>query len=185
MTAAVSTPATNRWWLVLLQGIAAIILGLLLLASPGAAVATLVVFIGIYWLVDGLFSIIRIFMGGSDLHWGWLLLRGVVGIIAGILVLQHPATATLILPWVLVIILGVQGLIIGVIGLIEAFRGGGWGAGILGALNALFGLILLGNSLVATTMLPWILGILGLVGGIFLIIISFQVRSAEKKAAIV
>ncbi len=60
----------------------------------------------------------------------------------------------------------------GVSGLIEAFKGGGWGGGILDGLNILFGLILALNPILGAAMLPWLLGIFGLVGGIILIILS-------------
>ena len=37
------------WWVVLLQGIAAVILGLFLLAKPGMTMVVVVQLIGIYW----------------------------------------------------------------------------------------------------------------------------------------
>jgi len=84
------------------------------------------------------------------------------------------------LPTVLVIFLGVDGLIIGVVGLIAAFRGGGWAAGILGALSMLFGLLLLGSPFIAALALPWLYGILGLAGGIAAIFAAIRQRGDEK-----
>jgi predicted flap endonuclease-1-like 5' DNA nuclease len=83
----------------------------------------------------------------------------------------------------LIIVLGVEGLIIGVINLIQAFRGGGWGIGVLGALSILFGLILLGNPFLAALGLPIILGIMGIVFGVIAIFGAFRFRNAEKEAA--
>ena len=48
---------------------------------------TIILFIGIYWLVDGIFTIIRIFVRDTDTHWGWLVARGLLGIVAGIVAL--------------------------------------------------------------------------------------------------
>jgi uncharacterized membrane protein HdeD (DUF308 family) len=76
----------------------------------------------------------------------------------------------------LVFVLGIQGIIIGVIGLIQAFQGGGWGAGILGALSILFGLVLMANPLIGAATLPFILGIVGLVGGVIAIIQAFRMK---------
>jgi len=56
------------WWMVLIEGIALGILGLLLLASPGMSTFLLVQFVGIYWLVAGIFKIISIFLDSSG--WG-------------------------------------------------------------------------------------------------------------------
>ena len=41
------------WWLVLIEGIALLILGLLLLANPGMTTIILVQVIGIFWFIDG------------------------------------------------------------------------------------------------------------------------------------
>ena len=165
------------WWLILLEGIALLLLGLLLVTNTGATLVTLVIFIGIYWLIDGIFSIIRIFVG-SDIGWGWLLFRGVIGIIAGLLVVQHPLYASVLLPLTLAIILGIWGILAGVVSLVQAFKGDGVWAGVLGVIYILFGLILLANRVLAAFILPLSLGILGIIGGIILIIQSFRIKSA-------
>lgn len=80
------------------------------------------------------------------------------------------------LPTVMVIFMGISGLFIGVAGLIGAFKGGGWAAGILGALSMLFGLILLGSPFIAALTLPWIYGVLGIVGGFSAIFAALRQR---------
>ena len=162
------------WWLVLLNGIAALILGILLLTSPGSTVLILVQFLGIYWMVGGIFQIIGLFIDSTA--WGWKLFAGVIGILAGISILNHPLISPLILGSTLVIILGIQGIFFGIAGLVAAFKGGGWGAGILSALSIVFGLVLLFNTFLAAASLPWVLGIFGVVGGIAGIIAAFRMR---------
>jgi len=162
------------WWVVLLQGIAAVILGLLLLAKPGMTMVVVVQLIGIYWFVSGLFQIVAIFIDHTQ--WGWKLFSGILGIIAGMIIIKHPLWSPIMLTSVLIIVLGIEGLIIGVINLIQAFKGGGWGVGILGALSILFGLVLLANVLLAAFSVPWFLGVLGIVGGIIAIIYSFRLK---------
>jgi uncharacterized membrane protein HdeD (DUF308 family) len=179
MAVAVSQKGANLWWIILLQGIATLIIGFLLLTAPAITVTTLVFFLGAYWFVDGIFSIIRIFLKDSELHWGWLLVRGILGILAGLYVLRHPLVSAVFLPTTLVIVLAIQGIIMGVIGLIEAFRGGGWGAGLLGVINIIIGIILLGSPmLTAVFALPLVFGIMGIVFGIILIVSSFKLKSA-------
>ena len=130
--------------------------------------------IGIYWFVSGIFQIVAIFIDSSQ--WGWKLFSGVLGIIAGMIIIQHPLWSPIMLTSVLVIVLGIEGLIIGVINLIQAFQGAGWGVGILGALSILFGIVLLANVFVAAISLPWVIGILAIVGGIIAIIYSFRLK---------
>ena len=162
------------WWLVLINGIAALILGILLLTSTGSTVFILVQFLGIYWLISGIFQIIGIFLDSTA--WGWKLFAGILGILAGIVILNHPLISPLVVGTTLVIIMGVQGIIFGIAGLISAFQGAGWGAGILSALSIIFGLVLLFNPVLGAAALPWVLGIFGIVGGIFAIVAAFRLR---------
>ena len=150
------------------------ILGLFLLAKPGMTMVVVVQLVGIYWFVAGIFQIVAIFIDHTQ--WGWKLFSGILGIIAGMIIIKHPLWSPIMLTTVLVIVLGIEGIIIGIINLIQAFKGGGWGVGILGALSILFGLILLANVLLATFSVPWVLGVLGIVGGIIAIIYSFRLK---------
>ena len=129
-------------------------------------------------LIDGIFSIIGILLKNTNTHWGWLLARGILGILAGLVVLNHPLWASILVPTTLVIILGIWGLLMGVISLVQAFQGDGWRAGILGALGIIFGLALIFNPVVGAVTLPWVIGIFGLIGGVMLIFLSFRIRSA-------
>jgi uncharacterized membrane protein HdeD (DUF308 family) len=167
---------TDIWWIFLLQGIAGILLGLMLLTAPGATLVALVTFLGFYWLITGVLSLVRVFVDRS-IPWIWSLLSGIVGILAGVLVLRHPLLATVTVPTVLVIILGVQGLIMGVLELIESFKGGGVGSFILGALNILIGLLLLSRPIAAALAVPLVFGVLLLIQGIAHILWAFRVRA--------
>ena len=162
------------WWLVLLEGIALLILGLLLLANPAKTAVILVQVVGLYWLIGGMFKIISIFLDSA--MWGWKLVAGIIGILAGIVVLNHPLWSPLVVGGTLVIILGIQGIIFGVVGLMQAFKGGGWGAGVLGGVSILFGILFLFNVWAFTFSLPWAIGILALVGGVAAIIGAFKLK---------
>lgn len=162
------------WWLVLLQGIFAIILGLLLLSSPGMTTLVMIQFIGIYWLIAGIFNLVGIFLDHS--MWGWKLFIGILGVIAGLLVIQHPLWSTALIPTTLVIILGVMGLIFGMVGLIAAFQGGGWGVGILSVLSIIIGIALLGSPVMGAIALPFVIGLFALVGGIAAAVQAFRMK---------
>ena len=164
------------WWLVLLEGIAAVIIGIFLLTAPSITLLFLVQVAGFFWLVGGVLRTVSIFVDSS--LWGWKLLGGIIGILAGMVVLQHPLWSTLLVPAVYVIILGIQGLMFGGTSLVVAFRGGGWGAGILGALSIVFGIILLLNPVfIGIAVLPFVLGAFALVGGIAAVVGAFRLRS--------
>jgi len=174
MEAEMEKGASLPWWLVLLEGIAAVIIGGLLLISPAATTVVLIQFLGIYWLVSGIFSVVSIFIDSS--MWGWKLFAGILGVIAGIIIIQNPLWSTFLVPTVLVIVLGIQGIVFGVIYLIMAFKGAGWGAGILGALSVILGGILIFRPFVAALALPWVVGIFALVFGVIAIFQAFKMK---------
>jgi uncharacterized membrane protein HdeD (DUF308 family) len=164
MTVEVGNIRKGPKWLLLIQGVALIILGILLFTTPVKATTLLVVLLGFYWLISGIVNIVWIFFDRTS--WGWKLVMGILGIIAGLLIIQHPLWSTILVPATLIIVMGVWGIIIGIVALIQAFTGGGWGAGILGILSIIFGIILLANPIFAIIGLPFVLGIVAIVGGI-------------------
>ncbi len=170
------------WWLVLLKGLAAIVLGVLLLAAPTATTIAIVEVIGAYWFVTGVLGLVHIFVDRR--HWGWKLIAGVLGIIAGILVIQNPIWSSILLPATLVIVLGVQGILVGLIYLIRAFSGAGWGAGLMGVIDIIFGIVLLGSPIMAALLFPFVMGGLFVVGGLIYAIMSFSLRSAPRRGTV-
>ena len=143
-TTALTPQQSSIWWFFLLQGIAGIILGFLLVTDPGATMLALVTFLGFYWLIMGILALVRIFIDRS-VPWIWSLLTGIIGILAGILVLRHPLLATLTVPTVIVIVLGVEALIMGALEIIGGFTGGGIGSFIMGVIYVIAGLLLPGR----------------------------------------
>jgi uncharacterized membrane protein HdeD (DUF308 family) len=183
---AVTAPAapmgevTFPWWVTLIAGIAMIIVGLLLLAAPGAATAFLVQVLGWYWLIDGILRLVSIFIDSSG--WGWKLCMGILGIILGIAVIQHPLWSAILVPTTLVLVVGFLGTAIGILQLISAFRGAGWGTGILGAFSIMLGLILMFNPLPGVIALPFILGFAALAGGIIAPVVAVGRRAGKPGA---
>jgi uncharacterized membrane protein HdeD (DUF308 family) len=178
-------PAESRqrpWWLTLISGISALIVGSILLWAPQQIkVETylfLVVILGVYWIVEGIFNIIEIFVDRS--MWGWKLFIGIVSILAGAAILAYPVAAAVQLPQIFALVLGIWGMMYGIILLIMAFQGGGWGAGIMGALGIIFGIALMANYYVIGMGLSmlWSAAVFGVIGGIALIFMAFRQKSA-------
>jgi uncharacterized membrane protein HdeD (DUF308 family) len=168
---------SDIWWLFLLEGIAAVLFGVLLLTAPGSTLVALAVLLGFYWLAMGVLELVRVFVDRS-VPWIWSLLIGILGIVAGLLVLNHPLFAAVVLPTTLVLYLGILGLVVGALGIIGAFTGGGIGSFVFGVINLLIGLLLVSSPVAAALAVPFVFGVLLLIEGIALIIWSFSVRSA-------
>lgn len=178
-------PHFYPWWLILIEGIAAILIGIALFVVPVQAALGIGFFIGLYWVLTGIIALVSLFWDRS--HWGWKLFWGIISVMAGWYVLGNLIAGTVFLAWIWVLILGLQGLIVGVIELVQAFKGAGWGRGILGALS-----VIIGGWLVWATMaqparvvfaVPWVIGIFAVIGGIAAIVFSFQARKMEAAAA--
>jgi len=178
MTATTLETKQTPWWLILLGGIVSIVLGILLLTVPVKTVVALVFVLGFYWIISGIFTLVGMFIDHTA--WGWKLFTGILSIIAGIVVLRYPLISAVTIPQIIVLLLGIQGLVVGVVMLIMAFKGGGWGSGILGVLSIIFGLILVANfsSLASAAALVWVAAIFLIIGGIVQIFQSFRQKSA-------
>jgi uncharacterized membrane protein HdeD (DUF308 family) len=61
--------------------------------------------------------------------------------------------------------------------IIRGFKGGGVGAFILGVINALIGLLLLGSPTSAALAVPFVFAMLLLIEGVGLLIWAFRVRT--------
>jgi len=181
MTTALDTQTKQRpWWLTLITGISAIIVGGILLwgglVNKVETYMLLVTFLGVWWLVQGIFDIVGIFIDHS--MWGWKLFMGFISIAAGTYILSYPVVSALALPKIFVLVMGIWGLMYGIILLIMAFSGGGWGAGILGVLGIIFGIALTVNYTAPGMGLAmlWTAAVFGVIGGIALIVQAFRQR---------
>ena len=174
-------PELFPWWLVLIQGIVTLILGLFFLYRPYGTLFVLVTFLGAYWFVSGLIGLISLF--GDRTNLGLKLLYAILGIIAGIAILAYPFYSTFMVPFIFIIMIGVWGLVMGFLGLFGAFKGGGWGAAIIGILLILFGLLVLANPYVSVAAVPFFMGIIGVFAGICAIIGSLFLRSGTPAKA--
>ena len=183
-SAVTAQPRQRPWWLTLISGILATLIGAILLWSPlktqANAYLFLVTFLGIWWMIQGIFDIIAIFIDRA--MWGWKLFMGIISIMAGAYILMYPLASAVALPKIFVLVLGIWGLMYGVILLITAFQGGGWGAGILGGLGIIFGLALMANysDFGMGLAMIWTAAVFAFIGGIVMIFQSFKQKSANN-----
>jgi uncharacterized membrane protein HdeD (DUF308 family) len=178
-----STPQAVRpqeawlWWLPLAFGLCAIVLGVLLLVLPGITALVLVVVMGVYWLIEGVFDVILALVHRAP-RWGWRLASGIISAIAGLFILAYPIMGTLLtvvlLFWVLVIGAIVSGILNIIHGLQAAPRS--WWTVLLGVLKIVLAVLLLEDPLAGTLALVPVLGLLAIVNGIVAIVWASRFR---------
>src|SRR5437763_8213754 len=86
----------QNWWLVLLQGVLSVVLGVLALAWPGVTLGALILLWGLFALLNGVVDVFGA-LGAASSHrsWGWHLAGGLVGILAGLAILRWPGLSAL------------------------------------------------------------------------------------------
>jgi uncharacterized membrane protein HdeD (DUF308 family) len=172
--ATTATPDRAVNYAFLLGGLTGVIFGIILLVRQDEALSLLAVIIGLWWLIHGAFLVFSVFIDSTD--WGWKLAIGVLGMIAGILVLSNPAGAVILFEGLFGVYLGILGIMIGIAGFVGAFRGGGLGAGVFGAVSFLMGVLILFNAEFTTTLLITLFGALLLINGVVSIYMGLKTR---------
>lgn len=76
--------AQHHLFLQLLLGVLSLVVGIMLIAKPGAGAVTLTLALAIYFTVSGAFRI-GAALGLRYPHWGWSLLSGIVTFVLGVI----------------------------------------------------------------------------------------------------
>jgi uncharacterized membrane protein HdeD (DUF308 family) len=168
----------KSWWLVLLRGIAGIVFGILAFIWPGLTLLTLILFYGAYALVDGVLALIAAFTGAAKpVPTWWLVVVGVLGILAGLLTFLWPGITAL----VLIFFIGGWAIAHGIFEIIGAIKlrkeiDNEWWLILAGALSVLFGIIVIAAPGAGALALLWVIGAYSLVFGILLVGLSLRLR---------
>ena len=174
MSTAFTQKSKTPWWVILLNGIAMAVLGLLMLSKPDMTLGRSILYMGVYWLVSGGFQLVGFFF--SSKKQAWKLVAGLLGILASVIVFMLPTLAPMTTAAFVITVLGILSLTMGGICLYQVFKGAGLGLGILGGLDIVIGLLLFGRVLSAAVSLPLIVGILALAGCAASIFVAFRNR---------
>jgi uncharacterized membrane protein HdeD (DUF308 family) len=135
---------TRTWWAVALEGVAAILFGILAFIFPRTALLVMVALFGAYALVDGIFSIVMAAEGvAHHQSWIWPALRGIAGIAAGIITFVWPGITAL----ALLFIIAAWAVITGIFEIVAAIQlrrelTNEWLLILAGALSIIFGILL-------------------------------------------
>jgi len=174
----------GNWWAVLLRGILSIVFGILVLTYPGLTLVTgsitFVVLFAIFALADGIVMIVGSLMRRQG-QWFWLLLLGIVGVIAGIVALENSiffATFTLI---AMVYIIGFRALVGGILEIVAGWNlrqdmGQEWLLILGGIFSVLFAIIIFLYPIATIGALVLVAGFFALIIGVMQLILAFNIR---------
>lgn len=172
------------WWSFVARGIVAILFGIILVLSGSPSLDLLVLSFCFFALLQGIFSgIPGLSKLGGRIY--FLLIEGVIGILAGVLTFLGPGIGRMLWPEVatktLLVFISFWALITGVVELIGSFRLPGemkekWVITLSGLVCLLLGLLLLFRSEAGATGNGSAIGLFGIVYGILLLLVGLKAR---------
>lgn len=175
----------SHWWLFLIRGLLALVLGIALLAFPAAGLWTIAILFGAYAFVDGIFALVAsVRMAHTDNRWIWLLLEGVVGIAAGIFAALYPGIAVV----TLALLLGAWAIVTGILAIASALSArqhvpNEWLWVLSGVVSVIFGFAIFWSPTFGLFALLWMVSFYAILAGIIMIGLAFRLRRANKVVA--
>jgi uncharacterized membrane protein HdeD (DUF308 family) len=168
----------RKWWVLLLNGLCAILFGVMAFAWPQVTLLALVILYGVYCLADGITAL------GASLArreegrpWGRMLLIGIVSIAAGVVTFLWPGITAI----ALLVIIAVWAIIHGITEIIAAielrkFIHNEWLLILAGVVSVLFGVVMIARPGVGALSLIWVIGTFAILHGLLLVALAFKLR---------
>jgi uncharacterized membrane protein HdeD (DUF308 family) len=175
----------DRWSLLALRGAVAIIFALICWAEPGAGLLAIITIVSAYVLADGVLSIaLGIRLRGSE-SWGGLVVHGIVGVVAALLVAAWPGIGVLALlglvaAWA--ILTGVSEITVAV--RLRKLIQGEWALILLGIVSIVFGISLLVAPAVGALVVTLWIGTFAFISGVLSLVVAFRLRALRHRGEI-
>jgi uncharacterized membrane protein HdeD (DUF308 family) len=178
---------TTPWWLQLIRGLLALAFGFYAVSQPTLTLVVMVQFMGAFLFVEGVVLFFYALTNRTGhTKKGFVVLRGLLYVLAGIAVLAMPVLATVVTAAMLGWFVGFLAIFGGVMEISTGLRTekgqpNDWSMVLLGVLSLVFGILLLSAPMAYGVGMSFIFGVWSLVAGVFLVGNSFLIRSGKKK----
>ena len=111
MQAALATSMLAHWKLFLIEGTTLVILGLAAIMLPLIATIAIDILVGWIFLLSGVVGLLVTFRMRSAPGFWWSLLSGILGVVAGMVLLRWPLSGAFSLTLVLTLFLAIEGIV--------------------------------------------------------------------------
>lgn len=175
--------AVKNWWISLIIGILALIVGIWSLFIPFETFAVLTIIFVISFFVEGILEIVFAISNRKiQSGWGWSVAMGVIDIIFAVILMMNMALAPIVLSYVIaiwVLIRAIWGIAIAID--LKNIPNSGWGWLLTFAiLGILLSLLMLFRPLFTIAFSAYFVGFALIFYGIFRISLAFRLRGLYK-----
>lgn len=173
----------RQWWLLVLRGALAVLLGLAAFLWPGVTWLVLVLIFGAYALVDGAFAVVLGLAYAKDIRRWWIfVLEGLISIIAGLIALTQPGLTALVFLYMI----AAWAVVTGILEIIAAVRlrreiTNEWLLALGGVLSVVVGALLAIQPETGGVAVIWLIGAYSLIFGVLLMALGFRVRGWSRQ----
>lgn len=171
----------RAWWAIAFRGMLAILIGIVAMTWPQLTLAVLLVLLGTYLVLDGVFAVIAAFQATHEgRSWAPYLLEGLLSIVVGVLAFTRPATVAVFILLLIAFRSVITGFVTIATGIWLRRETGNseWLMWLAGLASVAFGLILLARPGLGIATLLWVVGLYTIIFGIIEIIAAFRLKGA-------
>jgi len=175
--------AVKYWWVSLLLGIIAVVLGIICMFTPFTTFTALTLLFICSFLVGGIAEIIFAISNKDSIkNWGWTLAVGIIDLVFAILLLMNMELAPLMLAYLIAFWIMLQSFWgIGMSFDLQSIKGSGWGWLLaLSILGVIASILLLFQPAVAGLFAAYIVSFGFLFYGVFRIYLAFRLKTLHK-----
>jgi uncharacterized membrane protein HdeD (DUF308 family) len=170
------------WWAFVLQGVIAILFGVLAFFRPGITLESLVLLFAIWALANGILALIYS-VGAAQAHEPWwpLVLVGLLGIAVGLLTLRWPGITEL----TLLLIIAYWSILTGILQIVAALRlrheiEDEWWLILGGIASVVFGALLVIYPGAGALAVIWLIGIYAVIFGITVLMLGVRLKGTAR-----
>ena len=176
----------DAWSMVVLQGMLTLAFGVFIIVYPQRTIVVLLQILGVFWVLEGGLLVIAAAFGHIHaIRWGALLGRGLLSILAGVVILSYPLVSAVITVSRLASILGLLAIVFGLmevitaVGIRETFSSK-WSLMVGGILSCVAGISLLVHPFLSAAVTMSLVGFLTITVGLVRMVLALRLRVVKK-----
>jgi uncharacterized membrane protein HdeD (DUF308 family) len=176
--------AARQWWVLLLQGMLGIAVGVLAILSPGLALATIALLFGAWAIVSGVSQLAAGWRVAEARGRSWpFLLSGAVSVVAGVLAVVYPGITIVYL----ILLLGAWILVSGAMEVYTAWKirdeiSDEWILALIGVLRIVAGVIILAMPIIGAILTAALFATWAILSGIGALALGWRLRQFSGRA---